>query len=328
MRILVTGGAGYIGSHVVKLLSREGHELLVYDNLSHGHRRLVVAGELVVGDLLDLPLLEKTLKRFAPEAVVHLAALVSVEESVQEPGQYYEVNFSGTLNLLKALPPSTRYLLFSSTAAVYGEGEKKRYRENAPLRPLTPYAYSKLFAEQAIQDVSRVQGWRFVIFRYFNVAGADPEGEIGPLHEEPTHLMNRAVLAALGELPVLEIYGNDYPTPDGSCLRDYIHVMDIAGAHLQALAYLGEGKASEIFNVGYGKGTSVLELVRKVQEVTGRTFPTRIAPRRPGDPSALIADPGKIRKILKWEPLYDDLEGIIRSLWHWECKRRGMKVTP
>lgn len=322
MRIFVTGGAGYIGSHLVKLLAREGHELLIYDNLSTGKKELIVAGELVVGDLLDLPLLRQTIREFCPDAVLHLAALIAVEESVSRPLEYYEVNVGGTLHLLRAMEEGkVRYFIFSSTAAIYGEKTDGKYEEFSSPNPISPYARSKLYAEGVIQDLARVRPWRYIILRYFNVAGADPEGEIGPIQENPTHLIDRAVQAALGKLPVLEIYGSDYPTPDGTCIRDYIHVMDIARAHLDALRYLEGGGESDLFNVGYGMGTSVLEIVQAVRRVTGVDFPIRLTNRRPGDPPYLVADPARIQKILHFQPAYAYLDEIIRSVWEWERKR-------
>lgn len=323
MRILITGGAGYIGSHLVKLLSQSEHELLIYDNLSTGVREMVVAGKLVVGDLLDLQGLEATVKGFAPHAVIHLAALVSVEDSVLRPLEYYETNVGGTLNLLRAMESApVSYLIFSSTAVVYGAREDGIYEESSSLNPISPYAASKLFCEGIIRDLAHRRRWRYIVLRYFNAAGADPEGQVGPSQTNPTHLIDRAVHAALGELEYLEIYGTNYPTRDGSCIRDYIHVMDIAAAHLNALRYLEAGGESDIFNVGYGRGTTVLEVIEAVKRVTGVDFPTRVAPPRPGDPPALIADSRKIRRVLHWKPRYDSLEKIIATVWEWEKKRR------
>ncbi len=319
MRILVTGGAGYIGSHMVKLLGGRGYQVLTVDNLSDGNPWAVLYGDLKVVDLLNYKALEEVLLEFKPEAVIHFAAKVKVPESVRKPLLYYENNFLGTLNLLQAMQRAgTQYLIFSSTAAVYGIPDKVPIKEDDPTKPINPYGWSKLFTEQAIRDFSYTTGLKYAILRYFNVAGADPEGRIGQVSKEPTHLILRAVKTAIGQFPHMEVFGTDYPTPDGTCIRDYVHVMDLCEAHLKALDYLMGGGQSDVFNVGYGRGYSVLEVVQKVKEVSGVDFEVRYAPRREGDPPMLVADSQKARQILGWKPQYDNLEFIIKTALDWE----------
>ncbi len=319
MRILVTGGAGYIGSHMVKLLGERGYQVLTVDNLSDGNPWAVLYGDLKVVDLLNYKALEEVLLEFKPEAVIHFAAKVKVPESVRKPLLYYENNFLGTLNLLQAMQRAgTQYLIFSSTAAVYGIPDKVPIKEDDPTKPINPYGWSKLFTEQAIRDFSYTTGLKYAILRYFNVAGADPEGRIGQVSKEPTHLILRAVKTAIGQFPHMEVFGTDYPTPDGTCIRDYVHVMDLCEAHLKALDYLMGGGQSDVFNVGYGRGYSVLEVVQKVKEVSGVDFEVRYAPRREGDPPMLVADSQKARQILGWKPQYDNLEFIIKTALDWE----------
>ncbi len=319
MRILVTGGAGYIGSHMVKLLGEGNHEVLTVDNLSEGNPWAVLYGDLKVVDLLNYKALEEVFLEFKPHAVIHFAAKVKVPESVRKPLVYYENNLMGTLNLLQAMHRAgTEYLIFSSTAAVYGIPESIPVKEDDPTKPINPYGWSKLFAEQAIRDFAYASGLKYAILRYFNVAGADPEGKIGQVSKEPTHLILRAVKVATGQIPYLEVFGTDYPTPDGTCIRDYVHVMDLCQAHISALDYLMGGGQSDVFNVGYGMGYSVLEVINKVKEVSGVDFEVRYAPRREGDPPALVADSRKAMEILGWKPQYNDLEFIIRTALQWE----------
>jgi len=319
MRILVTGGAGYIGSHMVKLLGERGYQVLTVDNLSDGNPWAVLYGDLKVVDLLNYKALEEVLLEFKPEAVIHFAAKVKVPESVRKPLLYYENNFLGTLNLLQAMQRAgTQYLIFSSTAAVYGIPDKVPIKEDDPTKPINPYGWSKLFTEQAIKDFSYTTGLKYAILRYFNVAGADPEGRIGQVSKEPTHLILRAVKTATGQFPHMEVFGTDYPTPDGTCIRDYVHVMDLCEAHLKALDYLMSGGQSHVFNVGYGRGYSVLEVVQKVKEVSGVDLEVRYAPRREGDPPMLVADSQKARQVLGWKPQYDNLEFIIKTALDWE----------
>ena len=322
IRILVTGGAGYIGSHVVKLLGERGYDVLTYDNLSTGHEWAVLYGKLVVGDLADKGKLRRVFEEFRPDAVMHFAAHIVVPESVREPLKYYRNNVVNTINLLEVMEEfGVDKFIFSSSAAVYGVPEEIPVSESAPLRPINPYGETKATVERILRDLSMSgKGFRYVSLRYFNVAGADPEGRIGFAYPNPTHLIIRAVKAAKGDLRRLEIYGTDYPTPDGTCIRDYIHVTDLAEAHIMALEFLLDGGRSEVFNCGYGHGHSVREVIDTVKRVTGRDFPVVEAPRREGDPPILVADSCRIKDKLGWEPKYDDLEFIIRTAWEWELK--------
>lgn len=320
MRVLVTGGAGYIGSHVVKLLGERGYEVITYDNLSTGHEWAVLYGKLIRADLGDRETLRRVFREFRPQAVMHFAAHIVVPESVRDPLKYYRNNVVNTLQLLETMEEfGVKDFIFSSSAAVYGIPEKIPVPETAPLKPINPYGETKATVERILRDLSRAgTGFRYISLRYFNVAGADPEGRIGFAYPDPTHLIIRAVKTAKGELERLEIFGTDYPTPDGTCIRDFIHVTDLAEAHLLALKYLLETGRSEIFNCGYGHGYSVLEVIRAVKKVTGRDFPVVEAPRRPGDPPMLVAENRKIRERLGWHPRYDDLEFIVRTAWEWE----------
>ncbi|NPA42113.1 MAG: UDP-glucose 4-epimerase GalE [Aquificae bacterium] len=322
MRVLVTGGAGYIGSHTVKLLGEQGYEVLTYDNLSTGHDWAVLYGDLVVGDLADKELLRKVFSEFKPDAVVHFAAYIVVPESVREPLKYYRNNVVNTINLLEVVEEfGVDKFIFSSSAAVYGIPDEVPVSEEAPLRPINPYGETKATVERILRDIKNSgKGMRFVSLRYFNVAGADPEGKIGFAYPNPTHLIIRAVKTAKGEYDRLEIYGTDYPTPDGTCIRDYIHVVDLSQAHIDALRYLQEGGESDVFNCGYGHGYSVKEVVEAVKRVTGVDFEVVEAPRREGDPPALVADNKKIKRVLRWEPKFDDLDFIIKTAWEWELK--------
>lgn len=321
-RVLVTGGAGYIGSHVVLALGRAGYEVLTYDNLSTGNRDAVLAGDLVVGDLADKDLLARTLEDFRPDAVMHFAASIEVGESVGNPLKYYRNNSVNALNLLEALQTAgTGQMIFSSTAAVYGNPEQLPVTEGAPLQPINPYGSSKMMTERILADYALAEaGFRYVSLRYFNVAGADPETRIGQDYANPTHLITRALKTALGFYPKLQIFGTDYPTADGTCIRDYIHVADLAQAHLDALSYLAGGQASSIFNCGYGHGFSVREVISIARKVTGIDFPVEEVGRREGDPAELIAGCTKIRQSLGWQPRFDDLEVILRTAWDWEKK--------
>ncbi len=321
MKIIVTGGAGYIGSHVVKALGERGYDVLTYDNLSFGHAEAVLYGSLVVGDLSDRDTLRKTFEAFKPDAVMHFAAYIVVPESVREPILYYRNNFCNALNLIEVCREyGTRNFIFSSTAAVYGIPRTSPVSEVAPLEPINPYGSSKVMVERLLSDLSADPHFRFVSLRYFNVAGADATARIGQKREDATHLITLAVRAALGKRPFLEIYGTDYPTPDGTCIRDYIHVDDLAGAHLAALDYLRKGGRSDVFNCGYGHGASVREVVSASQRVTGADFPVVEAGRREGDPPELVADPSKLRTVLGWTAKYDDLDYVIRTAFEWEKK--------
>lgn len=332
LKILITGGAGYIGSHCVKILGRAGHEIVVYDNLSTGHEWAVLYGRLVKGDLADTGLLDKTLKDFMPDAVIHFAASIQVEESTRKPLLYYRNNVINSINLLDAmLRNNIHYMIYSSTAAVYGEPDRVPVDETAPLRPINPYGAAKAVMERILADTAAATKFRYIVLRYFNIAGADPEGELGQAYADPTHLITRAIKTALGQLPQLAIYGTDYSTKDGSCVRDYVHVNDLAVAHELALNHLLTTNRSDILNCGYGHGFSVKEVVRKVQDISSVDFPVIQTSRRPGDAPEIIAANTKIKQVLHWEPRYDDLDVMIRTAWEWEKKLQksaNMKQRP
>lgn len=321
MRIFVTGGAGYIGSHVVKLLGEAGHEILVLDNLSTGHEWAVLYGKLLRADLTDKALVRDSLNSFRPDAVIHFAASIQVEESVREPLRYYRNNVINTLNLLEAMVETgiTRFI-YSSTAATYGIPEKMPIAETAPLAPINPYGASKVMVEQALKDLALAEDFRYVALRYFNVAGAASDCRIGQAYADATHLITRSLKVARGEYGKLFIHGTDYPTLDGTCIRDYVHVEDLALAHLHALRYLMETGVSDIMNCGYGHGFSVREVVEAAKTVTGIDFPVEESARRAGDPPVLIADSTKLRRMTGWEPGHDDLGYIIKTAWEWEKK--------
>jgi UDP-glucose 4-epimerase len=322
MKILVTGGAGYIGSHVVKALGEAGYELLIYDNLSTGHDWAILYGRLVQGDLADMALIAETLKTFKPVAVMHFAASIQVEESVRKPLAYYRNNVANTLNLLEAMGETgVRHFIYSSTAAVYGIPGQIPVDEQAPLVPINPYGASKVMIEQVLKDLAGATDFRYTALRYFNVAGADPQARIGQAYREATHLITRALKAAKGEYRKLAIYGTDYPTPDGTCVRDYIHVDDLAFAHLRALDRLVATGETLVMNCGYGHGYSVREVATTVRKVTGVDFIIEETGRRAGDPPALVADSGLLRRLTGWTPRYDDLEFIIKTAWAWEKNR-------
>jgi UDP-glucose 4-epimerase len=319
--VLVTGGAGYIGSHVVRLLRSAGYPVVAYDDLSTGHPWAVLDAELVVGDLADQARLAALFDERAFGAVLHFAAHSPVEESMREPGKYYRTNTVGALGLFEL---ATRHgvsgVVFSSTAAVYGEPQTACIDESAPLAPINPYGASKMMAERMLQDIARAAGLPYAILRYFNVAGADPEARIGQAIPESGHLIKIACETALGQRPRMHIHGTDYPTPDGTCVRDYIHVDDLARAHLDALDYLERGGASTVLNCGYGHGHSVREVIEAVRRVSGVDFPVEEGPRRPGDPSTLVASNRKIGEVLGWQARYDDLDYIVRTALLWERK--------
>ena len=322
MKILVTGGAGYIGSHVVKMLGEMGYDIVVYDNLSTGHDWAVLHGRLVVGDLADKSLLTRTVNDFSPDAVMHFAAFIQVEESVREPLKYYRNNTVNALNLLEVVQSlGVRNFIFSSTAAVYGIPQSNPVTEDSPFMPINPYGMSKVMVEHILRDFSMAGDLRYISLRYFNVAGADPDSRIGQAYENATHLITRALKTAKGELPRLSVFGTDYPTPDGTCIRDYIHVNDLATAHIAALEFLAKKNENRILNCGYGHGYSVREIVQTSKKVTGIDFPVEEVGRRAGDPPALIADNSRIRDELGWKPQHDDIEYIIRTAWEWERKR-------
>jgi UDP-glucose 4-epimerase len=321
MKILVTGGAGYIGSHIVKALGEKGYDIVVYDNLSYGHEWAVLYGNLVKGDLADRELLNTVFKTGGFDAVIHLAAFVVVDESIREPMKYYKNNFVNTLNLIETcIKYNVKRFIFSSSAAVYGIPEKVPVTEDAPLLPINPYGSSKVMVEHVLGDVTRSDDFRYVSLRYFNVAGADPHSRIGQARKDASHLITVSLRTALGKNDHLDIFGTDYPNPDGTCMRDYIHVDDLSDVHILVLEYLTSGGNSRIYNCGYGHGYSVKEVVDRVKDVTGINFPVRFANRRPGDSPALIADPSRIKGELGWKPKYDDLEYIIKTAWEWEKK--------
>lgn len=324
MRILVTGGAGYIGSHVVKMLGERNHEIAVYDNLSSGNRWAVLYGELFEGDLGDIKKLESAIEVFKPDAVMHFAASIVVNESVTDPLKYYNNNTSNTINLLSAMiKNSVNIFIFSSTAAVYGIPDKIPVSEDGPMKPINPYGSSKMMNEIILRDLADAKDdFRYVSLRYFNVAGADSECRIGQAYKDPTHLITRALKTAIGQFEKMQIFGTDYQTHDGTCIRDYIHVDDLADAHILALNYLMDGGYSNIFNCGYGHGYSVREVVAITKKITKTDFSVEEAPRREGDPPDLVADSSKIRSFLNWKPRYDDLEFIIESAWRWENKMK------
>jgi UDP-glucose 4-epimerase len=321
VKVLVTGGAGYIGSHIVRALGEKGHEVVVYDNLSYGHRWAVLCGKLTEGDLADRSLLDDVFRKERFDAVIHMSAFIVVDESIRDPLKYYQNNFVNALNLFEAcLRHRVHTCIFSSTAAVYGIPEKVPVTEETPLQPINPYGASKRMVEQVLHDLSISSSFRYIALRYFNVAGADRLVRIGQARKDATHLITVALRTALGTRDCLNVFGTDYSTPDGTCIRDYIHVDDLAEAHLLALEYLRDGNSSGIYNCGYGRGYSVHEVVSRVKQVTGADFPVRYVERRPGDPPELVADAAKIRNELGWIPKYDDLDYIIRTAWEWEKK--------
>lgn len=320
--VLVTGGAGYIGSHACKALAKAGYLPVTLDNLVYGHEWAVKWGPLVKADLADAAALSDTFGTWRPAAVLHFAAFAYVGESVTAPGKYYRNNVAGTLNLLDAmLRHDCRHLVFSSTCATYGIPTTVPIREDQEQRPINPYGSSKLMVEQILRDFARAHALRFCALRYFNAAGADPEGEIGEDHSPETHLIPLAVEAALGRRPFLEIYGTDYDTADGTAVRDYIHVTDLAEAHVRALSKLESGFDSTCLNVGTGRGHSVKEVLDAVQRVAGKDVPVRNSPRRPGDPPALVADPRRAMEILEWRPRFLGLEEIVATAYRWHNKR-------
>ncbi len=315
--VLVTGGAGYVGSHTVKLLRRAGYEVVVYDNLSAGHRAAAGAGPFVEADIHDEGRLRETMRAYQVRAVLHFAAWLNVGDSVADPKGYYRNNVVGTLTLLEAMvAEGVSRFVFSSSAAVFGEPVETPVTEAHPCRPINPYGETKLAVERALPHYARAYGLRWMALRYFNAAGADPDGELGEDHHPETHLIPRAIDAALGG-PPLEVFGGDYPTPDGTCLRDYVHVTDLAEAHVLALEALERGRAPAAYNLGAGRAVSVREVIAAVERVSGRRVPWRVAPRRPGDPSVLIASHAAIARDLGWRPRYGDLETIVATAWAW-----------
>ena len=323
MNLLVTGGAGYIGSHIVRALVARGDRVRVLDNLSHGHREAVADVELVVGDLSDRELVRSLLMTDPPDAVLHFAAFIEVGESVAEPLQYYRNNVGGALTLLEEMESAriSRFI-FSSTAAVYGIPDSSPIMEATPLKPINPYGWSKQMVEQILSALSMVGRMRYVALRYFNAAGAAPQGRIGNAHRPESHLIPLVLKAVTGEKQGVRVFGSDYPTPDGTCIRDYIHVTDLADAHLLALDHLMAGGTSETFNCGYGRGYSVREVIETVRQVTDREFKVEEAGRREGDPPELVADSGRLVRMLNWKPRFSSLKAIVETAWNWEQNRR------
>jgi UDP-glucose-4-epimerase GalE len=315
--VLVTGGAGYIGSHAAKALQRGGYRVVVFDNLVAGHREAVKFGELVEGDISDTAAVREALRRHEIVAVMHFAAFLDVGESVREPAKYYRNNVGGALSVLEAMAAeSVRQFVFSSTCATYGEPLETPIPETHPQNPINSYGESKLAVERALPHFATAYGLRYVALRYFNASGADPDGEIGEDHAPEIHLIPRAIEAATGGRG-LQVFGDDYPTPDGTCLRDYIHVTDLADAHVKALESIAGGGPSTAYNLGTGQPHSVKEVIDTVSRVTGRPVPWTLAPRRPGDPAVLYAAPAKARAGLQWTPTLADLETIVRTAWAW-----------
>lgn len=318
MAILVTGGAGYIGSHAVKELLQRKYEVIVFDNLSTGHRELVPGGSFVQGDLRSLEDVQTVFLRYPVEAVLHFAALMQVGESYADPQKYYLHNLTSSLNLLQAmLEAGVKYFIFSSSAAVYGQPAEIPIPEDHPLLPINPYGASKFMVERILADYDRAYGLKYVSLRYFNAAGADPDGELGEWHDPETHLIPSLLLHLLGRNPGFQIFGNDFPTSDGTAVRDYIHVTDLAGAHVLALEMLQAGESSQAINLGSSRGYSVLEVVRAAEKVTGRKISPKFGPRRPGDVPVLLASSQKAERLLGWQRRYSGLEFIIETAWKW-----------
>ena len=320
--ILVTGGAGYIGSHACKALAQAGYTPVVFDNLVYGHPWAVRWGPLEQGDIADRDRLDAVLQQYKPVAVMHFAAYAYVGESVQNPGKYYRNNVAGTLTLLEALRDhNIDKFVFSSTCATYGVPTQIPIPENHSQQPINPYGMSKLMIEQILRDFDHAHGLRAMCLRYFNAAGADPAGEIGEAHDPETHLIPLVLDAALGRRPAITVFGDDYATPDGTCIRDYIHVTDLAAAHVLALQALEQGAASTAYNLGNGQGFSVREVIDCARQVTGRAIPVETGPRRAGDPPRLVGDAERIRSDLNWQPQYADLKAIVQTAWQWQQGR-------
>lgn len=321
--VLVCGGAGYIGAHMAKVLARAGHRVTVFDNLSTGHRAAVRWGELVVGDLLDEEALGRLFKVHRFDAVMHFCALSQVAESVRVPYVYYRNNVAGTLNLLDAMRHAgVERLVFSSTAAIYGVPTTDRLDEARPTSPINPYGAGKLMVETMLEDAARAYGLRSAALRYFNAAGADPDGEIGESHTPETHLIPNVLRNAQGWGEGLKVFGDDYATRDGTCVRDYVHVNDLAAAHLLAMRYLDNHEGAHRFNLGSGRGYTVMEVVEAARKVTGKSISFSLAPRRAGDAPVLVADSKLAVEVLGWRPSFEDMPAIIETAWRWHCNPR------
>ena len=323
MQVLVVGGAGYIGSHMVKMLHQQGHAVVTLDDLSNGYRDAVRYGEFVEGDIADFGLLDEVFTANTFDAVMHFASFIEVGESVRDPAKYYRNNFSNTLNLLDAMVRhDVKRFIFSSTAAIFGEPEYTPIDEAHAKAPINPYGRSKWMVEQALEDYDRAYGLESVCLRYFNAAGADPDGELGERHVPETHLIPLVLQAASGRRDSISVFGNDYPTPDGSCVRDYIHIVDLCSAHLLALEKLLQGSGSKRYNLGNGNGFSVVEVIQQARSVTGQPINAIDSDKRPGDPATLVADAALAREELGWKPRHDDLAEIIGHAWGWELKSK------
>jgi UDP-glucose 4-epimerase len=317
MNILVTGGAGYIGSHAVRLLSRAGHDVWVYDNLSQGHRSAVPAGRLIEGELADRDRLTAVLSNRRIEAVMHFAAFALVGESMADPAKYYQNNVVASLSLLDAMRASgVARIVFSSTTATYGEAKRIPITEDEPQQPINPYGFAKLVIERALADYARAYGLGYAALRYFNAAGASPEGDLGEDHTPESHLIPIVLQVALGQREQITVFGDDYPTPDGTCIRDYIHVDDLAAAHLKALERLEPGRGLQL-NLGTGRGHSVRQVIDSCRRISGRPIAVEIGPRRPGDPPELVADSSRSQAVLDWRPKYPELDAIVETAWRW-----------
>lgn len=327
MTVLVTGGAGYIGSHMVLELRDAGQPVVVLDNLSTGFRwALPDDVPLVVGDVGDPELVSKIIAQYRIDAIIHFAGSIIVPESVENPLLYYKNNTSNTRTLIEsAVDGKVPNFIFSSTAAVYGNPERNPVTEDARLQPMSPYGTSKLMSEFMLADTANAHDFDYVALRYFNVAGADPKGRSGQSTPNATHLIKVACETALGRRSHMQIFGTDYPTYDGTCVRDYIHVSDLAAAHMAALSYLRSGGKSDVFNCGYSHGFSVSEVIEAVKDVSGSNFEVRLTDRRPGDPAAIVAASDKIRQTLGWKPQYDDLQGIVANALNWETQLTRLK---
>jgi UDP-arabinose 4-epimerase len=331
--VLVTGGAGYVGSHACKALALAGHRPIVYDSLLRGHRSAARWGPLEVGDICDGARLEELLHRHRPDAVMHFAGFAYVGESMTDPGKYYQNNVAGTLALLEAMHTvGVHRIVFSSSCATYGIPECQPITESTPQRPINPYGMSKLMVERILADYDAAYGFRSVVLRYFNACGADPGGEIGEHHDPETHLIPRGLMAATGETAALDLFGTDYPTPDGTCIRDFIHVSDLATGHVQALDYLLSGGAPVPLNLGTGRGVSVREVIASLQRVTGLIIPVNELARRPGDPAVLVADASQARTVLEFAPQFTDIDFMVSTAWRWHQRpqraRHACKMNP
>ena len=320
--ILLTGGAGYIGSHTAKALAKAGYQPVVLDNLCAGHRWAVRWGPLVEGEIANRALVRRTLEEFSIKSVIHFAANASVGESMSEPYRYLHDNVKGSLELLEGMREAgAKHIVVSSTCATYGAPQKVPLAETERQAPTNPYGESKLFVERALAWYGHIHGVKAVALRYFNAAGADPDGEIGEDHDPESHLIPLVIQAALGTRPFVQLFGTDYPTPDGSAIRDYIHVDDLADAHIRSLEHLVKGGSSEALNLGTGRGHSVREVIAAVERVSGRPVPVHESARRAGDPPELVADASRAQSVLGWKPRYDTLDAIVRTAWNWHAAR-------